>query len=72
MEYNARFYFMNLAVDVGRCARAALARNEKRYQSSLALARRTLECLRNVKRPAAYEEGLLMLLGLTLAREEGT
>jgi len=53
---------------VSRCITAAQQRNEKRYDDSLTRAHRTLEFLRKTERPEAYEEGLLMLRGLALAR----
>lgn len=68
MKRDAVFYFANLGADVFRCIRAARDSNEGRYIESLARAHRTLEYLREAKRPEAYEEGLLMLRGLELAR----
>lgn len=68
MTRTAAFYFANLGADVSRCVNAAKQGNEDRYKDSLARAYRTLEELRKVARPEAYEEGLLMLRGLALAR----
>ena len=65
---NAAFYFANLGADVSRCITAAKKGNEARYEDSLARAYRTLEQLHKTSRPEAYEEGLLMLRGLALAR----
>lgn len=69
MIRDAAFYFANLGADVSRCVAAAKVGNEIRYQDSLARARRTLEELHKTMRPEAYEEGLLMLRGLALARK---
>jgi len=68
MTRDAAFYFANLGADVTRCVSAAKQGNETRYDDSLARAYQTLEGLHSTKRPEAYEEGLLMLRGLTLAR----
>ena len=68
MKRDAAFYFANLGADVSRCIHAAKEGNESRYEDSLARAYRTLEELRAAKRPEAYEEGLLMLRALALAR----
>ena len=68
MTRDAAFYFANLGADVSRCASAAKQGNESRYNDSLARAYRTLEQLHETARPEAYEEGLLMLRGLDLAR----
>lgn len=68
MTRDAAFYFANLGADVSRCITASKQGNEARYEDSLARAYRTLEDLHNTKRPEAYEEGLLMLRGLALAR----
>lgn len=68
---NTRLYFGNLLADVARCLAALRAGNENRYEQSLARARKTLAYLRTVGRPEAYEEGLLLVYGLTVARREG-
>lgn len=68
MTRNAAFYFANLGADVSRCVSAAKQGNEIRYDDSLARAYGTLEQLHKAARPEAYEEGLLMLRGLALAR----
>lgn len=68
MTRGAAFYFANLGADVSRCITAAKRGNEPRYQDSLARAYKTLELLHKTARPEAYEEGLLMLRGLALAR----
>lgn len=68
-DRDAVFYFANLGADVSRCVSAAKQGNEIRYTDSLARAYRTLEDLHKTARPEAYEEGLLMLRGLDLARE---
>ncbi len=68
MTRDAAFYFANLGADVSRCITASREGNEARYEDSLARAYRTLEELRSAGRPEAYEEGLLMLRGLALAR----
>lgn len=72
MNKDARFYFANLGADVARCIKAAQIGNEKRYDESLNRARMTLRRLRDTQRPEAYEEGLLLLRGLSLARAAGT
>jgi hypothetical protein len=68
MMRDAAFYFANLGADVSRCVNAAKQNNEQRYQESLERAHRTLEQLHKTARPEAYEEALLMLRGLALAR----
>ncbi|MDP2651784.1 MAG: hypothetical protein Q8O94_01475 [bacterium] len=68
MTRDAAFYFANLGADVSRCITAAKQSNESRYNDSLSRAYRTLEDLHKTARPEAYEEGLLMLRGLALAR----
>lgn len=70
MTHNAAFYFANLCADVSRCAAAAERGDETRYHASLSRAWHTLAHLRTTHRPEAYEEGLLMLRGLALAREQ--
>ena len=69
MTRDAAFYFANLGADVSRCIVAAREGNETRYEDSLSRAYRTLEELHKTARPEAYEEGLLMLRGLALARK---
>lgn len=68
MTRDATFYFANLGADVSRCITASRQGDETRYEDSLARAYRTLEDLHKTERPEAYEEGLLMLRGLALAR----
>ena len=68
MTRGAVFYFANLGADVSRCINAVKQGNEVRYGDSLSRAYRTLEELHKTARPEAYEEGLLMLRGLVLAR----
>ena len=68
MTRDASFYFANLGADVARCANAAKRGDDTRYDESLTRAYRTLEQLHKTTRPEAYEEGLLMLRGLALAR----
>lgn len=68
MTRDAAFYFANLGADVSRCIAAARQGDEARYEDSLSRAYRTLEQLHKTSRPEAYEEGLLMLRGLALAR----
>lgn len=68
MTHDAAFYFANLGADVTRCVSATKQGNEARYEDSLVRAYQTLELLHKTKRPEAYEEGLLMLRGLALAR----
>lgn len=71
MTHDARFYFANLCADVARCASAAQVEDMVRYQRMLTMARRSLGFLRKVGHSEAYEEGLLLLRGLELAREDG-
>jgi len=66
--HDVAFYFANLGADVSRCVNAAQEGNEGRYQESLERAHRTLAYIRSANRPEAYEEALLMLRGLDLAR----
>lgn len=68
MTRDATFYFANLGADVSRCITASLQGDRARYEDSLLRAYRTLEDLHQTARPEAYEEGLLMLRGLALAR----
>ena len=68
MTRGAAFYFANLGADVSRCITASRQGDEARYKDSLSRAYRTLEDLHKAERPEAYEEGLLMLRGLALAR----
>ena len=68
MTRDAAFYFANLGADVSRCITAAKQGNEPRYQESLERAYRTADYIRTSHRPEAYEEALLMLRGLVLAR----
>ena len=68
MTHDAAFYFANLGADVSRCINAVKEGNEIRYEDSLSRAYQTLELLHKTDRPEAYEEGLLMLRGLALAR----
>ena len=68
MTHDAAFYFANLGADVARCANAAKQNDDVRYDDSLSRAYRTLDALREASRPEAYEEGLLMLRGLAIAR----
>lgn len=70
MTRDAAFYFANLGADVTRCINAAKQGNESRYEDSLVRAHQTLEFLHKTARPEAYEEALLMLRGLALARTE--
>jgi len=68
MTRDATFYFANLGADVSRCIQATKQGNEARYEDSRARAYHTLAELRKTARPEAYEEGLLILRGLALAR----
>jgi len=70
MKKDARFYFANLGADIERCMSALGASNEERYDSALARARTTLAHLRYAGRPEAYEEGLLLVSALRLAKED--
>ena len=68
MTHSAAFYFANLGADVARGASAIRRGDEARYGDALSNAYRTLEKLRATLRYEAYEEGLLMIRGLALAR----
>jgi hypothetical protein len=68
MTRDAAFYFANLGADVTRCVSAAKRGDESRYQESLERAYCTVNYIRASHRPEAYEEALLMLRGLALAR----
>ncbi len=68
---STKFYFANLGADVARCIRAAKDNNELRYERSLARAYQTLDYLHKARCHTSYEEGLLMLRGLALARADG-
>lgn len=68
MTRGAAFYFANLGADVARCANAVRQSDDALYEDSMSRAYRTLAALRGASRPEAYEEGLLMIRGLALAR----
>jgi len=68
MKRDAVFYFANLGADVTRCVNAAKQGGGVRYENALSCAYRTLDELRKAGHPEAYEEALLMLRGLDLAR----
>ncbi len=72
MKKDARFYFANLGVDVGRCVRALQKDDKERYDEHLKEAYRTLGFLRGEQKTGAYEEGLLLLQCLKCAREDDT
>ena len=71
MTRNATFYFLNLVSDMMRSADTASDNNSERLQESLKRARSTLAHLRNVRRPEAYEEGLMLYRGFKHAHEQG-
>lgn len=68
MKKDARFYFANLCVDVGRCVSALQKGDEARYETHLTEAYKTLAFLRGAESPAAYEEGQLLIRGLAYAQ----
>lgn len=70
MKRDARFYFANLGVDVGRCVSALQKGDQERYSEHLKEAHRTLEFLHSAPEKSAYQEGLLLLQGLEYARED--
>ena len=70
MNKDARFYFANLGVDVGRCVSAAQKGDGERYETHLEEAYKTLEFLRGAQRPEAYEEGQLLIRALEYAKED--
>lgn len=70
-DKSVNFYFANLGADVIRCIKAAKDNNNLRYESSLARAYQTLQYIRKTKHYTSYEEGLLLLRGLVLARADG-
>ncbi len=67
---STKFYFANLGADVARCIRASKDNNETRYKSSLTRAYKTLGHINRAKQYSSYEEGLLLLRGLALARAD--
>ena len=69
MNKSAAFYIANLCADIARCVSADRENDEARYQSSLMRGYTTLSNVRVLKNWSAYEEGLLLLRGLELARE---
>ncbi|MEK7627792.1 MAG: hypothetical protein AAB421_00030 [Patescibacteria group bacterium] len=71
MKRDARFYFANLGADVMRCINAVEIGDEIRYKNSLARAYRTLSFMRGAQCPEAHEEGLLLLRGVQLGKEDG-
>jgi hypothetical protein len=66
IQRNARFYFANLGADIVRCI--SVSDNPTRYKHSLDRVWLTLNKLRTVERPEAYEEGLLLTRALEYAR----
>lgn len=71
IEKDAKFYFANLGADVARCIAAAQNDDDERYKTSLTRARSTLQHLRKLHAYTAYEEGLLLLRGLSFAKARG-
>ena len=72
MKRDAHFYVANLGADVARCINALEKNSNARYEQSLARARKTLRHMRHLDRPEAYEEGLLLVAGLRIAKSDGT
>ncbi len=68
MKKDAAFYFANLGADISRCITAAQQHDRESFKDSIDSAYRTLAYITD--RPEAYEEGLLMLRGLELARAD--
>ena len=70
-DRNAQFYFRNLGADVMRCARAAQAGDEKRYDDSFVLAQRHLRiCGRCAVRKHMKKDSSFS--ALFYARKDGT
>jgi len=65
-----KFYFANLGADVMRCIRAAKDNDIDRYNASVARAYGTLDYIHKAKNFLLYEEGLLLMRGLALAKAD--
>lgn len=72
MEYekDARFYFANLGVDVGRRVSAELKDDKEMRELSLELTHRTLAYLRDAEDPMMYEKGLQLIRDFEQARDD--
>ncbi len=70
MKKDARFYFANLGVDVGRCLSATEKHDEEKYDLYLEMMHRTLGYLRDANDPAIYERGLQLIRDFEQARED--
>ena len=71
MIKDARFYFANLGVDVGRMVSATMKDNDENYNIALELTHRTLSYLRHENDSVMYEKGLQLVRDFERAREDG-
>ena len=68
MIKDARFYFANLGVDVGRLVSATVKNDEEKYSIALEMTHRTLAYLRRENDPVMYEQGLQLIRDFEQAR----
>lgn len=70
MIKDARFYFANLSVDVGRRVSAELKGDKEMGEISLEMTHRTLAYLKDANDPVMYERGLQLIRDFEQARED--
>ncbi|MBI5469909.1 hypothetical protein HY968_01110 [Candidatus Kaiserbacteria bacterium] len=70
MIKDARFYFANFGVDVGRMVSAVEKGDREAYALCVEMMHRTLAYLRNAGDPIMYEKGLQLLRDFEHARED--
>lgn len=70
MIKDARFYFANLVVDVGRRVSTELKGDKEMGELLLEMTHRTLVYLRNADDPSTYEKGLQLIRDFEQARED--
>ena len=70
MIKDARFYFANLGVDVGRLVSATMKNNDENYSIALELTHRTLLYLRHENDSVLYEKGLQLIRDFEQARKD--
>lgn len=70
MKKDARFYFANLGVDVGRLVSATMKNNDENYNIALELTHRTLSYLRDENDSVMYQKGLQLIRDFEQARED--
>ena len=70
MIKDARFYFANLGVDVGRLVSAVMKSNDENYSIALELTHQTLSYLRDEDDSVLYEKGLQLIRDFEQARKD--